>query len=118
MPVPGPARAASALVQLLAPLAPFAAEELWRVELGNEASVHRSSWPTFDPTLAADESVTLVVQVDGKVRDKLEVPADISEADALAAARASAGAHRALEGRDVRQEIVRAPRLVNLVTRA
>ncbi len=114
----GAGAAASALVQLLAPLAPFAAEELWRVELGNDASVHRSSWPTFDPTLAADESVTLVVQVDGKVRDKLEVPADISEADALAAARASAGAHRALEGRDVRQEIVRAPRLVNLVTRA
>ena len=53
--------------------------------------MHRSSWPTFDPALAADESVTLVVQVDGKVRDKLEVPADISEADALAAAHASAG---------------------------
>ena len=118
MPAAGAAAAASALVQLLAPLAPFAAEELWRVELGNEASVHRSSWPTFDPALAADESVTLVVQVDGKVRDKLEVPADISEADALAAAHASAGAHRALEGREVRQEIVRAPRLVNLVTRA
>ncbi len=114
----GAAAAASALVQLLAPLAPFAAEELWRVELGNEASVHRSSWPTFDPALAADESVTLVVQVDGKVRDKLEVPADISEADALAAAHASAGANRALGGREVRQEIVRAPRLVNLVTRA
>ena len=109
--------AATALTQLLAPLAPFAAEELWRVELGNEASVHGSSWPTFDPALAADESVTLVVQVNGKVRDKLEVAADISEPDALAAARASGGAVRALEGREVVKEIVRAPRLVNFVTR-
>ena len=71
---------------MLAPLAPFAAEELWRVELGNEVSVHRSSWPTYDPALAVDRTVTLVVQVDGKVRDTLEVAADISEADALAAA--------------------------------
>ena len=86
----GRARRPRALVQMLAPLAPFAAEELWRVELGNEASVHRSSWPTYDPALAADETVTLVVQVDGKVRDTLEVAADISEADALAAASASA----------------------------
>ena len=113
----GARTAAATLAQLLAPLAPFAAEELWRVELGNETSVHRSSWPEFDPALAADETVTLVVQVDGKVRDKLDVTADISEADALAAALASAGARRALEGREVRKEIVRAPRLVNLVTR-
>ena len=113
----GARAAASALAQMLAPLAPYAAEELWRVELGNEGSVHRSSWPTFDPALAADESVTLVVQVDGRVRDKLEVSAGISEADALAAARAAAGARRALEGREVVKEIVRAPRLVNFVTR-
>jgi leucyl-tRNA synthetase len=108
--------AATALALMLAPLAPYAAEELWRVELGNEGSVHRSSWPTFDPAMAADETVTLVVQVDGKVRDKLEVSAGISEADALEAARASAGARRALEGHEVRTEIVRAPRLVNFVT--
>jgi len=113
----GARAAATVLTQLMAPLAPFAAEELWRVELGHETSVHRSSWPTFDPALAADESVTLVVQVNGKVRDKLEVAADIVEADALAAARASDGARRALEGSEVIKEIVRAPRLVNFVTR-
>ncbi len=109
--------AAEALSLLLAPLAPFAAEELWRNDLGHDVSVHRSSWPGFDPALAADELVTLVVQVDGKVRDKLQVAAGISEADALETARASAGAVRALEGRDVRAEIVRAPKLVNFVTR-
>jgi leucyl-tRNA synthetase len=112
----GARSAAAALTQLLAPLAPFAAEELWRVELGNGDSVHRSSWPTYDPALAVDRTVTLVVQVDGKVRDTLEVAADISEADALAAAIGSAGAQRALAGREIRTQIVRAPKLVNLVS--
>jgi leucyl-tRNA synthetase len=109
--------AARALTLLLAPFAPFAAEELWRVELGEPESTWRASWPTFDPALVVEETVTLVVQVDGKVRDKLEVPADIGEADALTAARSSAGARRALDGREVIKEIVRAPKLVNLVTR-
>jgi leucyl-tRNA synthetase len=114
----GATGAARALVQLLAPLAPFAAEELWRTVLGGDSSVHASAWPTYDEQLAADEMVTLVVQVDGKVRDKVQVPADIGEEEALEAARGSAGARRALEGREVTKEIVRAPRLVNLVTRS
>jgi leucyl-tRNA synthetase len=109
--------AARALTLMLAPFAPFAAEELWRVALGEPESTWRASWPTFDPALVVEETVTLVVQVDGKVRDKLEVPADIGEADALTAARSSAGARRALDGREVIKEIVRAPKLVNLVTR-
>jgi leucyl-tRNA synthetase len=102
---------------MLAPFAPFAAEELWREVLGEGSSVHASSWPDFDPSLAAEDTVTLVVQVDGKVRDKVEVAADVSEEDAAAAARDAAGARRALEGREVVKEIVRAPRLVNFVTR-
>jgi leucyl-tRNA synthetase len=113
----GASAAAAALTQMLAPLGPFAAEELWRVELGNEGSVHRSAWPTFDPALAADDTVTLVVQVNGKVRDKVEVGAGIGDDEALAAARASAGARRALEGREVVKEIVRAPKLVNFVVK-
>jgi leucyl-tRNA synthetase len=113
----GASEAAGALTQMLAPLAPFAAEELWRVALGREGSVHTSPWPSFDPALAADETVTLVVQVNGKVRDKLEVPADIDDDAALAASRASAGAQRALEGREVVKEIVRAPKLVNFVVK-
>ncbi len=111
----GASEAAAALTQMLAPLAPFAAEELWRVELGHEASVHRSAWPAFDPALAADETVTLVVQVNGKVRDKLTVAADMDEAATLAAARASSGAQRALADRSIVKEIVRAPKLVNFV---
>jgi len=111
----GARAAAEALTQMLAPLAPFAAEELWRVELGHDASVHTSGWPSFDPALAADDTVTLVVQVNGKVRDKVEVAASIGDEEALAAARSSAGARRALEGKVVRKEIVRAPKLVNFV---
>ena len=87
------------------------------VDLREQTSVHRSDWPSFDAALVVEETVTLVVQVNGKVRDKVEVAADLSEADALAAARASAGAQRALQGREVAKEIVRAPKLVNFVVK-
>ena len=72
--------AARALTQMLGPLAPFAAEELWRGVLGEASSVHMSAWPGFDPALAATDTVTLVVQVNGKVRDRIEVDAAIDAA--------------------------------------
>jgi leucyl-tRNA synthetase len=111
----GASGAASALVQMLAPVAPFAAEELWREVLGEGSSVHVSSWPTYDPALAADDTVTMVVQVNGKVRDKIEVAAGIGEDDAESIARGSERVARALDGREVTKTIVRAPKLVNLV---
>ena len=109
--------AGRALVQMLAPFAPFAAEELWRVELGEPASVHRSSWPSFDPALVVEDTVTMVFQVDGKLRDKAEVPADIDEAGALELARGSDRVRAAIDGREVVKEVVRVPKLVNLVTK-
>lgn len=109
--------AAEALAQMLAPFAPFAAEELWREVLGHTDSVHVSRWPSFDPALAAEDTVTLVVQVDGKVRDTIEVPADADEVGVRELARASEKARRAIGDRDVAKEIVRAPKLVNFVTR-
>jgi leucyl-tRNA synthetase len=108
--------AARALTLMLAPFAPFAAEELWRVDLGEASSTWVASWPTFDPAMTVEELVTMIVQVDGKLRDKLEVPTGISDQDALAAARDAQGAQRALAGREVLKEIVRAPKLVNFVT--
>ena len=87
----GALAAARALAQMLAPFAPFAAEELWREVLGNGSSVHVSSWPTYDPSLAAEDTVTLIVQVDGKVRDKIEVPADADEERCLELARGVRG---------------------------
>jgi leucyl-tRNA synthetase len=108
--------AARALVQLLGPFAPFAAEELWRVDLGEQDSVHVAAWPVFDPALVAERTVQLIVQVDGRVRDRIEVAADISDADALTLATASENALRAVGERAIVKEIVRAPKLVNLVT--
>jgi leucyl-tRNA synthetase len=112
----GAAVAAGPLAQMLAPFAPFAAEELWRTVLGHDASVHTSRWPAFDPALAAEDSVTLIVQVDGKVRDKIEVPADATRETILELARASENARRAVGDRRVVKEIARPPKLVNLVT--
>ncbi len=112
----GAREAATALVVMLAPLAPFATEELWREVLGNPTSVHLASWPSFDEALARDETVTLVVQVDGKVRDRIEVAADAGEETCRELALASDKARRALDGREIANVIVRPPRLVNLVT--
>jgi leucyl-tRNA synthetase len=112
-----PARqAATALVLMMAPLAPFIAEELWREGLGGEGSVHRQSWPGFDLELAREETVTLVVQVDGRVRDRIEVSPDVSEDEAKRLARESANALRAIGERDVVRVVARPPKLVNLVT--
>ncbi len=109
--------AARALVTMLAPFAPFAAEELWRVDLGEPASVHRAAWPSYDPALVFEDRVTMVFQVDGKLRDKVQVSADIDEVAALELARGSDKVAAAIDGREVVKEIVRVPKLVNLVTK-
>ena len=72
------AQAIETLVLMLAPFAPFLAEELWE-RLGKPYSVHQQPWPTYDPAQIEADTVTLVVQVNGKVRDRLEVPPDIAE---------------------------------------
>jgi leucyl-tRNA synthetase len=108
--------AATRLVLLLAPLAPFVTEELWRV-LGHGDSVHASAWPGHDPELVRAERVTLVLQVDGKVRDRVEVAADATEEQLREAAMASDKARTALAGREVARVVVVPPKLVNLVTR-
>jgi leucyl-tRNA synthetase len=113
-----PAReAATALVLMVAPMAPFIAEELWQETLGGKGSVHRQLWPSFDPELVRDETVTLVVQVDGKVRDRIEVRVDASEEVCVRLAQESERARRALGDRQVARIVARPPRLVNLVTR-
>ena len=106
--------AAEALVLMVAPLAPHIAEELW-ARLGHEDSLAYEPFPVADPALLVEETVTCVVQVDGKVRDRLEVPPVVSDDDLREQALASEAVQRALDGRDVRTVIVRAPRLVNVV---
>jgi leucyl-tRNA synthetase len=108
--------AARSLVLMMAPMAPFIAEELWREALGGRESVHLEAWPEFDPGLAREETVILVVQVDGRVRDRIEVPPDIGADEAERLATESEKARRALAGRNVVRTVTRPPGLVNLVT--
>jgi leucyl-tRNA synthetase len=99
---------------LLSLVAPYTAEEMWE-RLGHEPSVARTRWPVVDEALLVEQSVTAVVQIQGKVRSRLEVSPDISEGDLEALALADETVQRALEGKQVRKVIVRAPKLVNIV---
>ena len=101
---------------MLAPLAPHFAEELWE-RTGGAYSIHQQPFPQWDDALAAAETVTLVVQVDGRVRDRLTVPVDVAEAEAVRLAMASANVRRHLEGRTLARTVYVPGRLVNVVTR-
>ena len=106
--------ALSILTLLLAPIAPHVTEEVWR-RLGHAESVHLQPWPVVDEEAAAEETVTMVVQVNGKVRARLEVPVDISAADALDKALAAPNVERHIAGAPVRRVVDRRPKLLNLV---
>ncbi|CAN5379429.1 leucine--tRNA ligase [soil metagenome] len=97
--------------------APYTAEEMWSL-LGYEPTVALAGWRKADPTLLVEEAVTAVVQVDGKVRDRLEVSPKIGTEELQKLALATAGVARSLEGREIVTVIVRAPRLVNIATKA
>jgi leucyl-tRNA synthetase len=106
------------LAVMLGCFAPYTAEEVWSrlghdVEAGD--SVHATTWPVADAALLVEQSVTCVVQVAGKLRDRLAVPPDIAEDDLRALALASDAVVTALDGRGVKLVVVRAPKLVNVV---
>ncbi len=105
---------AETLALLLAPLAPHLAEELWS-RLGHQPSVGRQPFPVADPSLLIDETVTLVVQVNGKVRDRVEVATSITAEEAEAVALASTKVVEALAGGPPRKVVTRPPSLVNVV---
>ena len=112
---------------MLAPEAPHVTEELWQRRHNANAhgfdasgyaaavSVHRQSWPVFDPELAKADTITLVVQVNGKVRDKIDAPAGITEAVAREMALARPAVQKWLEGVEVRKVIFASGRLINIV---
>ena len=102
------------LLKLLAPMAPYVTEEQWR-RRGHDTSIHFEPWPTYIEELATEDSVTMVVQVNGKVRDTMTVPADISEAEMEAKALASEKVKAHIDGGSPDKVIVRPPKLVNLV---
>jgi leucyl-tRNA synthetase len=101
------------LLKMLAPMTPYLAEEQWR-RLGHDSSIHFEPWPEFDPSLAADDEVTMVVQVNGKVRDTIKVPVDVTEARMTELALASEKVQSFLDG-EPKKVIVKPPKLVSLV---
>jgi leucyl-tRNA synthetase len=111
---PAVREAAETLAVLLSLFAPYTAEESWEL-LGHGPSVAKAGWPAADPALLVEDRVTCVVQVNGKVRERLEVPPGIGEDELRELALAAPGIVRTLGGRGVRKVIVRAPKLVNIV---
>ena len=102
------------VAKLLAPLAPHLAEELWEVS-GGKGFVIDQKWPSFDPKLLKTDTITIVAQVNGKVRAEFEVDADISEADAIALAKADERVQKYLEGKEPKKEIYVPQKLVSFV---
>jgi leucyl-tRNA synthetase len=108
------AAAIQTFILLLAPFAPHIAEALWE-RLRGRYSVHQQPWPTWDEAMTVEETITLVVQVDGRVRDRLTVPATMTETEVRDLAMQTDGAQRYLNGRPVARVIYVPGRLVNIV---
>ena len=110
------AGAARTLIRLLHPIAPHLTEEWWE-RFGNPPFLLDTPWPTFDPALATSERITLVVQVNGKVRGRLDVERGAAESDALALARADEKIRPWVEGKEIARAVYVPDRLLNLVVR-
>ncbi|PCF84142.1 leucine--tRNA ligase [Staphylococcus delphini] len=107
---------AEGFVKMLAPIAPHIGEELWSI-LGHDTTITYQPWPSFDPSLLEEDVVEIVVQVNGKVRAKIEVPKDMSKADMEATALANDNIKAAIEGKDVKKVIAVPQKLVNIVAK-
>jgi len=103
------------MLLMLAPIAPHITEELWQKLKPGSGSIHRQLWPAFDEELAAEDLITLVVQINGKVRDRLEIPAGTSKEETEQTAFAAPKVQTYLKGKQIRKVIVVPERLVNIV---
>ncbi|HEY6738633.1 MAG TPA: leucine--tRNA ligase [Actinopolymorphaceae bacterium] len=111
---PAVREAVEALAVMLSLVAPYTAEDMWE-RLGHEPTVALAGWPAYDPELAVRESLTAIVQISGKLRDKFEVTPDVTEDELRERALASEKVQAALGGRGIRKFVIRAPKLVNIV---
>ena len=102
-------------VKMLAPVCPHIAEELWTNQLGKSYSVHQQSWPKLDESAAAEDEITIPVQINGKVRDRITIPANASEEQIKSAALSSEGVRKFLDGKQPKKIIVVKDRLVSIV---
>jgi len=107
---------AKALILCLAPFAPHIAEELWSLT-GGTGLVCKQSWPSYDPEKTVDATIELVVQINGKVRAKIQVGADVGKEEALAAAKENEIAAKWLEGKEIVKEIFVPGKLLNIVVK-
>ncbi len=103
------------MLLMLAPIAPHITEELWEKIKPGCGSIHQQAWPEYDESMIVEDMVTLVIQVNGKVRDRLEMPAGTSKEEAEQSALAAPKVQSYLEGRQIRKVIVVPERLVNIV---
>ncbi|MEK7452691.1 MAG: leucine--tRNA ligase [Patescibacteria group bacterium] len=102
------------LILMLAPLAPHITEELWDI-LGNNQSIHLSEWPKYDESLAKDDKINFVIQINGKVRDVIEVDVDINENKARGLAEKSENIKKLIEGKEIKKAIFVRGRLLNII---
>ncbi len=109
-----PRRAMEVLLKLIAPFAPHIAEELWQ-RLGNSTTIFDAAWPTYDEAKTIENTITLILQVNGKLRDKLEVPRGLSAAELESFARESPNVMKHIDGKQIRKVIVVQDKLVNVV---
>lgn len=108
------AEAADTLVLLLAPFIPHVTEELWQ-ELGHTGSVHKQQWPVVDEKAMAAEDVTVIVQINGKVRDKIVMPVNVDQAEAEKIALAQPKIAEMIAGKAIKKVIVVPNKLINIV---
>ena len=101
-------------VKMIAPFAPHIGEELWR-ELGHDSSVFHAPWPTFDEEAMKDDEIEIPVQMMGKTRAVVRVPADVSKEDAIAAGKEALGSR--LEGKKIIKEIYVPGKIINFVAK-
>jgi leucyl-tRNA synthetase len=106
--------AISYLLLLLAPTSPHLAEELWSMT-GHPYSIHNQAWPRYDEEIAKEEEITLVIQVNGKLRDKVLVPASISEVEAKELALGRERVKAYIDGKKLSNVIYVPRRVVNIV---
>ena len=108
------AEAVDTLVLLLAPFIPHVTEEMWQ-ELGHTQSVHKQMWPTLDEKALVADETTVVVQVNGKMKDKVVLPMNTDNAEAEKAALALPKVAEAVSGKEIKKVIIVPNKLINIV---
>jgi leucyl-tRNA synthetase len=108
--------AIQAVIVLLAPMVPHLAEELWEL-LGNRESIFKAAWPAYDPAAITEDEITIVAQVNGKLRSNVVVPADSSEEETQARVLADDTLKKWIAGAEIKKVIVVPGKLVNIVVK-